>query len=167
MAHARRKIHNVHVHHPTAVTAEALSHIGTLYAIESEIRGSPAEERLTARKARSIPLMQSLYDWIQQQMCTLSRHSDTEKACAYLLKQRDALNEYCRNGWVEIDNNLCENALRVVVLGRRNYMFFVSDGGGNSAAIMYNLIGSCKLNGIEPETWLCYVISVINTWPAN
>ncbi len=62
----------------------------------------------------------------------------------------DALNEYCRNGWVEIDNNLCENALRVVALGR-NYMFFGSDGGGDSAAVMYSLIGSCKLNGIEPE----------------
>ncbi|WP_137414465.1 transposase domain-containing protein, partial [Escherichia coli] len=72
-----------------------------------------------------------------------------------------------RNGWVEIDNNLCENALRVVALGRRNYMFFGSDGGGESAAVMYSLIGSCKLNGIEPETWLRHVISVINTWPAN
>ncbi|EQB6624650.1 IS66 family transposase, partial [Escherichia coli] len=73
----------------------------------------------------------------------------------------DALNEYCRNGWVEIDNNLCENALRVVALGRRNYMFFGSDGGGDSAAVMYSLIGSCKLNGIEPEAWMRHVISVI------
>lgn len=168
MAHARRKIHDVHVRHPTTVTTEALSRIGALYAIESEIRGSPSDERrLAARKARSVPLMQSLYDWIQQQMNTLSRHSDTAKALAYMLKQWDALNEYCRNGWVEIDNNLCENALRVVALGRRNYMFFGSDGGGDSAAVMYSLIGSCKLNGIEPETWLRYVISVINTWPAN
>lgn len=164
MAYARRKIHDVHVRHPTAVTAEALNRIGALYAIESEIRGSPAEERLTVRKARTVPLMQSLYDWIQQQVGMLSRHSDTAKAFAYL---RDALNEYCRNGWVEIYNNLCENALRVVALGRRNYMFFGSDGGGDSAAVMYSLIGSCKLNGIEPEAWLRHVISVINTWPAN
>lgn len=119
MAHARRKIHDVHVRHPTTVTTEALSRIGALYAIESEIRGSPAEKRLAARKARSVPLMQSLYDWIQQQMNTLSLHSDTAKALAYMLKQWDALNEYCRNGWVEIDNNLCENALRVVALGRQ------------------------------------------------
>ncbi|HCB9829689.1 TPA: transposase, partial [Escherichia coli] len=143
------------------------SPIEALYAIESEIRGSPAEERLAVRKARTVPLMQSLYEWLQGQMSTLSRHSDTAKAFTYLLKQWDALNEYCRNGWVEIDNNLCENALRVVALGRRNYMFFGSDGGGESAAVMYSLIGSCKLNGIEPETWLRHVISVINTWPAN
>lgn len=98
MAHARRKIHDVHVRHPTAVTAEALNRIGELYTIESKIRGSPAEERLTSRKAISVPLMQSLYDWIQQQIRTLSRHSDTAKVFAYLLKQWDALNEYCRNG---------------------------------------------------------------------
>ena len=166
-AHARRKIHDVHVRHPTTVTGEALRRIGELYAIEAEIRGSPAEERLAVRKARTVPLMQSLYEWLQGQMSTLSRHSDTAKAFTYLLKQWDALNEYCRNGWVEIDNNLCENALRVVALGRRNNMFFGSDGGGESAAVMYSLIGSCKLNGIEPETWLRHVISVINTWPAN
>lgn len=93
-------------------------------------------------------------------MNTLSRHSTTAKAFTYLLKQWDALNEYCRNGWVEIDNNLCENALRVVALGR--YMFFGSDGGGDSAVVMYSLIGSCKLNGIEPEAWLRHIISVIN-----
>lgn len=167
MAHARRKIHDVHVRHPTAVTTEALNRIGELYAIESELRGSPAEERLAVRKNRAIPLMQSLYDWLRLQMVALSRHSDTAKAFAYMLKQWDALNEYCRNGWVEIDNNLCENALRVVALGRRNYMFFGSDGGGDSAAVMYSLIGSCKLNGIEPEAWLRHVISELNTWPAN
>lgn len=68
IAHTRRKIHDVHVHHPTTATTEALCRIGALYAIESEIRGSPADERLAARKARSVPLIQSLYDWIQQQM---------------------------------------------------------------------------------------------------
>ncbi|EEU2311436.1 TPA: IS66 family transposase, partial [Escherichia coli] len=75
MAHARRKIHDVHVRHPTTVTGEALRRIGALYAIESEIRGSPAEERLAVRKARTVPLMQSLYEWLQGQMSTLSRHS--------------------------------------------------------------------------------------------
>ena len=102
MAHVRRKIHDVHVRSPTAVTTEALKRIGELYAIEAEIRGSPAVERLALRKERSIPLMQSLYDWIQQQMATLSRHSNTAKAFAYMLKLWESLNEYCRNGWVEI-----------------------------------------------------------------
>lgn len=80
------------------------------------------EQRLAARKARAAPLMQSLYDWIQTQMKTLSRHSDTAKAFAYLLKQWEALNVYCSNGWVEIDNNIAENALRGVAVGRKNWL---------------------------------------------
>lgn len=92
----------------------------------------------------------------------------SHRTVPYLYKPHHALcNEYSRNGWIEIDNNLCENALRVVALGRRNYMFFGSDSGGDSAAVMYSLIGSCKLNGIEPEVWLRHIISVINTWPTN
>ncbi|WP_247964324.1 IS66 family transposase, partial [Escherichia coli] len=114
MAHARRKIYDVHARAPTDITTEALQRIGELYAIEAEVRGCSAEQRLAARKTRAAPLMQSLYDWIQQQMKTLSRHSDTAKAFAYLLKQWDALNVYCSNGWVEIDNNIAENALRGV-----------------------------------------------------
>lgn len=102
MTHALCKIHDVHVRHPTAITTEALKRIGKLYAIEAEIRGSPAVEPLAVRKSRTVLLMQSLYDWIQEQMKVLSRDSDTAKAFAYLLKQWDALNLYCNNGWAEI-----------------------------------------------------------------
>ncbi len=158
MAHARRKIHDVHARAPTYITTEALQRIGELYAIEAEVRGCSAEQRLAARKARAAPLMQSLYDWIQQQMKTLSRHSDTAKAFAYLLKQWDALNVYCSNGWVEIDNNIAENALRGVAVGRKNWMFAGSDSGGEHAAVLYSLIGTCRLNNVEPEKWLRYVI---------
>nr|WP_242688254.1 IS66 family transposase [Photorhabdus stackebrandtii] len=167
MAHARRKIHDVHVRSPTAVTTEALKRIGELYAIEAEIRGSPAEERLALRKERSAPLMQLLFDWIQQQMATLSRHSETAKAFAYMLKLWDSLNESCRNGWVEIDNNIAENALRCVAVGRKNWLFAGSDSGGERAAILYSLIGTCRLNGVDPEAWLRYVISHIADWPSN
>ncbi|CQJ63753.1 putative transposase%2C truncation [Yersinia intermedia] len=167
MAHARRKIHDVHVRLPTDITTEALRRIGELYAIEAEIRGSPADERLAARKTRAIPRMQSLYGWIQEQMKVLSRHSDTAKAFAYLLKQWDALNLYCSNGWAEIDNNIAENALRGVALGRKNWLFAGSDEGGERAAILYSLIGTCRLNGVDPEAWLRYVIGQIQDWPVN
>ncbi len=104
---------------------------------------------------------------LQQQMKTLSRHSDTAKAFAYLLKQWDALNVYCSNGWVEIDNNIAENALRGVAVGRKNWMFAGSDSGGEHAAVLYSLIGTCRLNNVEPEKWLRYVIEHIQDWPAN
>lgn len=166
-AHARRKIHDVHVRSPTSVTTEALKRIGELYAIEAEIRGSPAEERLALRKERSVPLMHSLYGWLQRQMATLSRHSDTAKSFTYMLKLWASLNEYCPNGWVEIDNNIAENALRSVAVGRKNWLFAGSDSGGERAAILYSLIGTCRLNGVEPEAWLRYVINHIADWPSN
>lgn len=167
MAHARRKIHDEHVRRPTALTNEALKRIGELYAIEAEIRGSPAGERLRIRKVRSVPLMASLHEWIQAQMKTLSVHAETSKAFGYILKQWQALNEYCRNGQVEIDNNIGENALRTVAVGRKNYLFFGSDNGGEAAAIIYSLLGTCRLNGVEPESWLREVIDKINDWPSN
>lgn len=157
----------MHVRTPTDITTEALKRISKLYAIEAEIRGSPADERLEVRKEQTVPLMQSLDDWIQAQMKVLSRHSDTAKAFAYLLKQRDALNLYCRIGWAEINNNIAENAQRGVALGRKNWLFAGSDTGGERAAVLYSLIGSCWLNGVEPETWLLYVIGHIQDWPAN
>ncbi|HAW8232986.1 TPA: transposase [Escherichia coli] len=85
----------------------------------------------------------------------------------YLLKQWDALNVYCSNGWVEIDNNIAENALRGVAVGRKNWMFAGSDSGGEHAAVLYSLIGTCRLNNVEPEKWLRYVIEHIQDWPAN
>ncbi len=167
MAHARRKIHDEHVRRPTAMTNEALKRIAALYVIEAEIRGLPSDERLIARKERTVPLMQSLHDWVQEQMKTLSVHAEMAKAFTYMLKQWDALNEYCRNGQVEIDNNIGENALRTVAVGRKNYLFFGSDRGGEAAAIIYSLLGTCKLNGVEPEGWLREVIGKINDWPSS
>lgn len=94
MAHARWKIHDVHVRILTNITTNALKRISELYTIEAGIRGSPADERPAVRKASIIPLMQSLYDWIQVQMKVLSPHSDTAKVSAYLLKPWGVLNLY-------------------------------------------------------------------------
>ncbi|ENZ9958603.1 IS66 family transposase [Salmonella enterica] len=167
MAHARRKIHDEHVRRPTEVTHEALRRIAELYSIEAEIRGSPEKIRLLERQSRSVPLMQSLHGWMQEQIKTMSVHAETSKAFNYMLNQWDALNEYCRDGRVEIDNNIGENALRTVAVGRKNYLFFGSDSGGKNAAVIYSLLGTCKLNGVEPEGWLREVLGKINDWPSN
>lgn len=79
----------------------------------------------------------------------------------------DALNVYCSNGWVEIDNNIAENALRGVAVVRKSWLFAGSDSGGEHAAVLYSLIGTCRLNNMEPEKWLRYVIEHIQEWPAN
>ncbi|WP_105275274.1 IS66-like element ISEc8 family transposase, partial [Escherichia sp. MOD1-EC7003] len=166
-AHARRKIHDVHVHIPSALTEAALEQIGQLYAIEADIRGMPAEQRLAERQRKTKPLLKSLESWLREKMKTLSRHSELAKAFAYALNQWPALTYYANDGWVEIDNNIAENALRAVSLGRKNFLFFGSDHGGERGALLYSLIGTCKLNNVDPESYLRHVLGVIADWPVN
>ena len=101
-AHARRKIHDVHVRIPSALTEEALEQIGQLYAIEADIRGMPAEQRLAERQRKTKPLLKSLESWLREKMKTLSRHSELAKAFAYALNQWPALTRYAEDGWVEV-----------------------------------------------------------------
>ncbi|HHX3545959.1 TPA: IS66 family transposase [Enterobacter asburiae] len=166
-AHARRKIHDVHIRTPSALTEEALRQIGQLYAIEADIRGMPSEQRLAERQRKTKPLLKSLESWLREKMKTLSRHSELTKAFAYALNQWPALTYYADDGWAEADNNIAENALRTVSLGRKNFLFFGSDHGGERGALLYSLIGTCKLNGVEPESYLRYVLDVIADWPIN
>ncbi len=161
MAHARRKLYDIHVRTPSETTAKALNKIGELYAIEASIRGKPPDERLRVRQEKSKPLLQTYGAWLKAKLETLSAKSDTTKAIKYTLNQWDALTLYCDDGTVEIDNNLAENALRCVALGRKNFLFAGSDSGGERAAAMYGLIGTCKLNDIDPRAYLTYVLTHI------
>ncbi|MCW2483439.1 IS66 family transposase, partial [Candidatus Symbiopectobacterium sp. NZEC135] len=153
-AHARRKIHDVHIRTPSATSEEALKRIGQLYAVEAELRGLPAEQRLSQRQLRAKPLLKSLEGWLREKVKTLSRHSELAKAFTYALNQWLALTYYAEDGWVEVDNNIAENALRLVSLGRKNWLFFGSDHGGERGALLYGLIGTCRLNSIDPERYL-------------
>lgn len=166
-AHARRKIHDVHVRTPSALTEEALKRIGGLYAIEAGIRGMPAELRLAERQLKTKPLLNALESWLREKVKTLSRHSELAKAFAYALNQWSALKYYAEDAWAEADNNIAENALRMVSLGRKNWLFFGSDHGGKRGAQLYSLIGTCKLNGVDPESYFRHVLDVIADWPVN
>src|SRR6476620_10827849 len=103
---------------------------------------------------RSKPLLESMKKWFEETLGKLSKKSDTTKAIRYALDRWDAVTRYCDDGHLEIDNNAAERSLRAVVLGRKNYLFAGSDAGGQRAAAIYSLIGSAKLNGIDPEGYL-------------
>ena len=166
-AHVRRKFYDLQVAHKSPVAAEALERIGALYAIEKEIQGRSPEERRGIRDIRSRPLLGSLKQWLEETLGKLSRKSDTAVAVRYALGRWEALMRYCDDGRLEIDNNAAERALRAVALGRKNYLFAGSDRGGESAAAIYSLIGTAKLNGLDPENYLRNVLSRIAEHPIN
>lgn len=166
-AHARRKFHEIHVVHASPTTTEALGRIGALYAIEDEIRGKPADIRLSIRQARARPLLDELRKWMEKALRSLSAKSETAGAIRYALSRWRALTRYTEDGLLEIDNSAAERALRAVALGRKNFLFAGSDCGGERAAAMYSLIGSAKLNGLDPELYLRTVLTHIADYPVS
>jgi transposase len=166
-AHARRKFHEIHVIHASPTTAEALARIGALYAIEEEIRGKPADLRVSIRQSRAKPLLDDLRRWMEKSLRSLSSKSETAGAIRYALSRWRALTRYTDDGLLEIDNSAAERALRAVALGRKNFLFVGSDCGGERAAAMYSLIGSAKLNGLDPERYLRTVLASIADYPVS
>jgi len=166
-AHVRRKFYEIHVAHASPIAAEALDRIGRLYGIEAEIRGRPPDERRQIRQARAGPELEALHAWLNATVTTLSRKSELAVAIRYALSRWAALTRYRDDGRLEIDNNAAERALRAVALGRKNWLFAGSDDGGERAAAIYSLLGTAKLNNLDPEGYLRYVLERIADHPIN
>jgi len=166
-AHARRKFHDIHVVHASPITTETIHRIGALYGIEEEVRGKPAELRREIRQARAKPLLDDLQSWMEKSLRQLSAKSETAGAIRYALSHWRALTRYVDDGLLEIDNSAAERALRAVALGRKNYLFCGSNSGGERAAAIYSLVGTAKLNGLDPEAYLRQVLIRIAEHPIN
>jgi transposase len=167
MAHVRRKFYEIHAAHPSPVTTEALQHIGALYGIEEQVRGKPIEVRREVRQSRARPLLDDFRAWLEKSLRQLSPKSETAAAIRYALSRWRALTRYIDDGLLEVDNNAAERALRCVALGRKNFLFAGADSGGQRAAAIYSLIGSAKLNGLDPELYLRTVLERIAEHPIS
>src|SRR5258708_39952326 len=141
--------------------------IGALYGIEEESRGKPAEHRCSVRQARARPLLDSLRPWMEKALRSLSTKSEMAAAIRYALSHWRALTRYVDDGRLEIDNSAAERSLRAVVLGRKNYLFCGSNSGGERAAAIYSLVGSAKLNGLDPQRYLRQGLTPIAEEPVN
>ena len=131
-----------------------------MYAIESDVRGQPPDVRRQGRE-QAKPILDEFHAWLLDTRRQLSKKSGLAEAIGYALNHWPALIRYAADGRVEIDNNAAERALRAVALGRKNFLFAGSDAGGDRAAAIYSLVGSAKLNGLDPEAYLRFVIKRI------
>ena len=145
----------------------ALAIIARLFAIEADISGKQPADRLEARRQRSVPVLAELKAFLNATLAKISGKSDFAAAIRYATSRWKALTRYVEDGRLEMSNNAAERAIRPLALGRKNYLFAGSDAGGRRAAILYTLIETAKLNGVDPEAWLADVIARIADHPIN
>ncbi len=164
-AHARRKIYEVHAATASPAAQVLLQRIGGLFAIEAELRGCQPEARLAARMERSALLLAQMKDEFEAVLSRISGKSSLAQALRYSLCRWESMTRYTTDGRLDICNNAAERAIRPVAIGRKNWLFAGSDGGGERAATIYTLIETAKINGINPEAYLRAVIGCIADHP--
>ena len=163
-AHARRHLFEAKDSSPEEAE-HALTEIQRLYAIERELRESDAtvEERRRVRQAKAVPILRDFKTYLEANRGLPK--SPWGQAVNYALLRWEKLTAYTDDGRIEIDNNLCENAIRPIALGRKNYLFAGSHDAARRGAIIYSLLGTCKKHGVEPFEWLTDVLTRIPTHP--
>ena len=149
------------------IAFEAVKRIDAIFAHERAINGQPTERRLAYRKEHVAPLVTELEAWMRSERTKFSRHADPAKAMDYMLKRWDAFTRFLDDGRICLTNNAAERALRGIALGRKAWLFAGSERGGERAALMYTLIQTAKLNGVDPHAWLADVLARINDHPIN
>jgi transposase len=166
-AHGRRKLFEVHAATGSAIAKAALERIAALFEIEARINGHAPGRRHAVRQERSLPLLMDLKDFLDGALASISRKSSLATAIRYSLSRWQALTRFAHDGRLEMTNNAAERAIRPLALGRKNYLFAGSDSGGRRAAILYTLIQTATLNGLDPEAHLRDVLARIADHPIN
>jgi hypothetical protein len=160
-AHMRRPFYDFYLSTKSPLAAAVLARISELYAIEAEIRGSPAEHRRQVRQERSRPIVEALHAWLLDHVERVSAVSDLVKAIRYAIRHWSGLVKFLDDGRIEMDSNVVERAIRPHTITRKNAMFAGSDGGARHWSIAMTLIQTAKLNGVDPMAWLTDVLQRI------
>ena len=164
-AHVRRKFFDLFQANQSPMAKEALERIAELYAAEAKAEKYSPEQRQLLRQAESLPVLDSLHGWLQGTLAKTAPGGASAKALGYALKRWPALVRYARTGHLPIDNNVIENCIRPIALGRKNWLFAGSERAGKRAAAIQSLLGTAKLNGIDPATWLKDTLEKTPAWP--
>ena len=162
-SHARREFYDLAKGGAAPIAEEALQRIAVLYAIEAEILGNSA-----ARQARSRPLVEDLFAWLEAQLARLPGGSPTAQAIRYALNHREGLVRFLDDGRIEADTNTVERAIRPICLSRKNALFASGDDGGARWAAIASLVETCKLNAVEPQRYFTDLLTrLVNGWANN
>lgn len=168
MAHARRYFEKALKNDPERA-GYMLSKIQELYVVErrSKEMGFSYEQRYYYRKRKAKPILKQIEKWLNNNVYEVLPKSAMGEAIAYTLKLWPRLKGYMRNGQWEIDNNMVENSIRPVALGRKNYLFADSHQAAQNAAMLYSFLGTCKINDVEPFQWLKETLTKIPDCKVN
>lgn len=164
-AHARRKFFDLHHANQSPMAFEALQRIGQLYTIEAEGKQLTIDERKILREEKSLPTIKSLHDWLVHTRVNTANGGASARALDYTLKRWSALSLYAETGHLPIDNNSVENCIRPIALGKKNWLFTGSERAGQRAAAIQTLLGTAKLNGLNPAEWLKDTLEKLPVWP--
>jgi transposase len=162
-----REFVKVYESYELPVAGEAIDRIAKLYGVEKMARFKPPQERVDLRQEYAKPIFDALEAWLMEQLNKISGKTPLAKAIRYAMTRLPKARPYLEYGFLELDNNTAERAVRPITLGRKNYLFMGAEAGGYSAAIAYTLIETCKLNGVNSEAWLAWVLERIQNHPVN
>lgn len=159
MAHARRYFEKA-LSNDRERAEFALSKIQDLYQIERSLReqNSSADEIVQRRRAEALPILTELDNWMKSNLHHVLQTSPIGQAICYALPRWDSLSVYIEHADLLLDNNLIENAIRPVAIGRKNYLFAGSHEGAKRAAMIYAFMSSCKMNGVNPQEWFADIL---------
>lgn len=168
MAHARRMFFEAMKNDETRAQY-ALEQFGLLYDLERKAKSQslPADELMQLRQREALPVLVSFEQWMKQQYVKVPPKSAIAKALQYSLERWKELNVYTTDGSLNIDNNPVENSIRPVAIGRKNYLFAGSHEAAQRSAMLYSLLGTCKLHNINPFIWLKDVLKRLPAYPIN
>ena len=164
-AHARRKFFDLHQANQSPMAWEALQRIRVLYAIEAEGKSLDIGARQQLRAEKNQPQLHTFHDWLVQTRIGTAPGGASAKALDYTLKRWHALIRYAETGHLPIDNNAVENCIRPIALGKKNRLFTGSECAGQRAAAIQSLLGTAKLNGLNPAAWLKETLEKLPVWP--